>query len=965
VLSIGKMSAGRADYYLSCLSKTEDEYYLSPGERPGYWLGAASPRLGLSGDVAPADFRAVLAGDDPRDGNQLVPSAGRRGRVPGFDLTFSAPKSVSVAWALADPETAARIAAAHDQAVAEAMSVFEAEVIRARRGRGGLRQIETDGTVAAGFAHRTSRAGDPQLHTHVVVANLTVDPAGRWSAPDGRRIYGWAKTVGYLYQSSLRHHLTDTLGLEWGPVRHGAADLAGYTPVQLAGFSQRRAQITAALDDAGRSSRKSAEIATLATRPAKQPAATLADLRAAWALRAADIGLPDITDLVGRPTPEPPQHHRLISDLVGQDGLTKHASSFDRRNALRAVAAALPAGAPAGEVRRVADHLLADPRVVALDASTPVGGAWFSTAEMLAVETRVLDGARGRVEAGVAVVPVAVLEQALAARPSLSEEQRAMVARLTRSGAGVEVVVGRAGAGKTFALDAARAAWEQTGTPVYGAALAARAAAELQGGSGIASETIDRLLIDTGRPGPGGGLARGSVLVVDEAGMVGTRQLDRLLTLAERADAKVVLVGDPHQLPEIDAGGAFAALTRDLPPVELVENRRQRQAWERAALDELRSGSAAAAVVAYAQAGRITVAPTADGARRAMVGDWWTARQVGGDAAMFALRRCDVDDLNNRARAHMKTQGLLTGPTVEVGGREFAVGDTVVFLRNDRRLGVKNGIKATVTGIDTPGGTITVGDGPPKVIGADYLAAGHLAHGYATTIHKAQGATVDRGFLLGSDALYREAGYTGASRARDATNLYLVANPPRPGRDDPGDAVTELAARLGVSKSQLLASDQLRPSPLRPPVEARPITELVGDAERLAARLAAHRPPAGQRQQWLEDHRGEIDQWRALQAGIAAQRHALGVAAVADPPGHLVAALGRPPTAGADRQRWAALAGRVEAYRQTHGIADGTDVLGPRPETLSQLLEWRHTQAGIDGYRHPHRVRDLDQGLAL
>ncbi|MDQ6613419.1 MAG: relaxase domain-containing protein [Actinomycetota bacterium] len=281
-MSIGKLTAGREEYYLSCLAAGGDEYYLAPGEEPGRWAGSAAATLGLEGLVEPAAFRAVLAGLDPRTAEALVARAGDPGRVTGFDLTFSAPKSVSVAWALCDPEVAKAIGAAHDRAVAGTISVFETEVLRARRGHGGLSQVETDGAVAAAFPHRTSRAGDPQLHTHVVVANMTVDDAGRWSAPDGRRVYGWAKTLGYLYQASLRHQLSETLRLQWGPVRKGAADLAGVDPAAVALFSQRRAEITAELERLGFDSPPAARTASLATRPAKEPAADLGELRAAW-----------------------------------------------------------------------------------------------------------------------------------------------------------------------------------------------------------------------------------------------------------------------------------------------------------------------------------------------------------------------------------------------------------------------------------------------------------------------------------------------------------------------------------------------------------------------------------------------------------------------------------------------------------------------------------------------------------
>jgi hypothetical protein len=180
------------------------------------------------------------------------------------------------------------------------------------------------------------------------------------------------------------------------------------------------------------------------------------------------------------------------------------------------------------------------------------------------------------------------------------------------------------------------------------------------------------------------------------------------------------------------------------------------------------------------------------------------------------------------------------------------------------------------------------------------------------------------------------------------------------------DPVMEFAARLGISRAQVLATDQL-PTPATPAKtagrdQARPIGELAGDAQHLAATLTADPPPPGDREGWVAGHRREIDRWRDLQAGIAVQRSALGVAALYDPAPHLIDTLGAPPAAGPDRQRWAVTAGRVEAYRAAHGIDDDTaDVLGPRPDEVAGLVEWRHTRAAIDNYQHRH----LDQGLSL
>jgi len=220
MLSIAKLSTGRAEYYLEQVHAGADEYYTADQAEPGYVTGKAAARLGLGGQVSPEAFRRVLDALHPDSGEPLGVPATSAKRVAGFDLCFSAPKSVSVAWALAPPELANAIAGAHDNAVGQAVSAMEAEAVRARRGAGGREVVETEGIVGAAFPHRSSRAGDPQLHTHVVAANITPDATGRWSAPYGHRVYAWVKTVGYLYHAELRASLAE-LGFAFGPCVRG------------------------------------------------------------------------------------------------------------------------------------------------------------------------------------------------------------------------------------------------------------------------------------------------------------------------------------------------------------------------------------------------------------------------------------------------------------------------------------------------------------------------------------------------------------------------------------------------------------------------------------------------------------------------------------------------------------------------------------------------------------------------
>ena len=261
----------------------------------------------------------------------------------------------------------------------------------------------------------------------------------------------------------------------------------------------------------------------------------------------------------------------------------------------------------------------------------------YSTPEHLALEHRLVDTAAASRDVGAGETSLAAVGHAVATRPTLSDEQRAMVERLCLSGDRVSVVVGKAGTGKTFALAAAREAWQSSGHPVLGVAVARRAANQLQADAGIAATSVTAMLSSLEREE----LPAGAVVVVDEAGMVATRPLARLLDAVEKADGKLVLVGDDRQLPELEAGGAFRALARRGLAVELVENRRQREPWERQALDQLRDGNPERAIEAYVAHGRIHLARTDDDARQRLVSDWH-ASQAGGDAVMIAQRRADV-----------------------------------------------------------------------------------------------------------------------------------------------------------------------------------------------------------------------------------------------------------------------------------------------------------------------------------
>ena len=397
--------------------------------------------------------------------------------------------------------------------------------------------------------------------------------------------------------------------------------------------------------------------------------------------------------------------------------------------------------------------------------------------------------------------------------------------------------------------------------------MSARAARELEDQAGIDATTIARLRreLERGRP-----LDDRTVLVIDEAGMVGSRVLAELADHADEARAKLVLVGDDRQLPEIDAGGGFRGLADRLRCVELTEVRRQQHEWDREALDALRDGGIDTWADAYRERGRIVARPTADAARTELVADWWRAAQQSDvDAVMIAHRRSDVADLNQRARALLREAGEIGEDELDAGGRRFAVGDRVVATRNDRRLGVINGDRGEVTGVDLDRRTaqLRLSGGATVNLDAADLEDGHLDHGYALTAHKAQGATVDRAFVLGSNDLYREGGYTALSRHRDEARFYL-ASPASVERHLPGlepdeDPIgRQLVDMLGDSHAKTLALDHV---PAAGSDAAR--DALTRFALLLADEARAERE-LGSAEHTREETRVRLEEMRAERAGL-------------------------------------------------------------------------------------------------
>ncbi len=451
---------------------------------------------------------------------------------------------------------------------------------------------------------------------------------------------------------------------------------------------------------------------------------------------------------------------------------------------------------------RVMAAVKAAPEVVALGRDGR-GDERFTSRNMLETERR-LERAANRLSMRVAHgLPAATREEGIVAAGSgslhLGEGQQAALHHVSK-GRDLSIVVGYAGTGKSTILGAAREQWERAGYRVQGAALSGIAAENLQNGSGISSRTLASLEHQWAQDREL--LTSHDVLVIDEAGMIGSRQMERILSETEKRGAKVVLVGDPEQLQAIEAGAAFRSLAERHGAIEITEVRRQREDWQRDATRHLATERTGEAIRAYDAHSALHAAETRDQARADLIERWDRDRQGAPDASRIILTHTndEVRELNRAARNRLRGSGLF-GEDVTVqterGAREFATGDRIMFLRNERSLGVKNGSLGTVQSADPARLSVMLDDG--RAVAFDVKDYAAIDHGYAATIHKAQGMTVDRVHVLATPGLDRHAAYVALSRHRDAVDLHY-------GRDDFADQ-SRLVRALSRERAKDMASD--------------------------------------------------------------------------------------------------------------------------------------------------------------
>lgn len=801
-------AAEMAEYYEGMTSKEyetlgREDYYENGGEPPGEWLLGAE-KIGLVGQVQPGQIGALFQGFHPLTGEALTENAGPD-HAPGWDGTFSPPKSVSAIWAIASEDERRRISEFQREAVLDGIKYLEKNACFTRHGHAGREKrpvAESGGLIVAIFEHSTSRNQDFNLHTHALIFNMTAD----------RRAIdvdtNWKLAAGAVYRASMAYKMKSA---NFSIERDGKFFAVSGVPKSLCDeASSRRDEMLKAAAEAGVSGGKEMEKIALATRGTKGEI-NRHELFQTWQAQAAEhnFGPEQVQALKGLETPEleKPDAERILG------ALTQQYSTFSRAQLEAETYTQAQGAMSVAEAAALADEV--ERQAVALE------GGRFTTKEMLEIEQRMVDNAHAMHEARTHEVDPAHIERAIASR-TLSDEQQSALRHNTEQGNQLAIIQGWAGTGKTYMLDAAREIWEAQGYTVKGAALAGKAAEGLQDDANIPSQTLHSLAGEIARakekrePGP---LDSKTVLVIDEAGMVGSRQTAGVLDEARRVGAKVVLVGDSKQLTPIDAGGAFKALGERIGYAEMKDVRRQKSAEDREVARHLREGRAGVALKMLEDKGRLHQADKAQDIQQKAVSNWRKDVAEGKDSIMLAGTRREVRNLNQQARAHMIEDGRVSsvGHRFETvrGAREFAHGDRVVFLRNDRGLGVRNGTLGTVREAG-PDGRLTVevkGKGKKggrlvEVNTKGEMGYTHIDHGYAATAHKSQGSTVDRAHVIAGGMSGREWSYVAGSRNREEVHFYATADQLKPlEREGKGKDVE----RGGVENSEL-ARDMSRSS---------------------------------------------------------------------------------------------------------------------------------------------------------
>ena len=802
MLSVGQLSGGRAGYYLAL---AREDYYTQGGEPPGTWAGKGAQALGLQETVQPGELDNLFRGYSP-DGTvplvQLQIDHVTEHRA-GWDFCVSAPKSVSTVWSQSDQMRRTLIQEAHEQAVRTALGFIETEGVKTRRGKGG-HVIESTGMIAACFEHSTSRAQDPQLHTHALIMNVGVRRDGSTGTLSGTHLFGpnFKMAAGALYRAELAHRLQ---GLGFRIERaNGLFEISEVSQELMSEFSKRRRAIESELAAKGQESAKAAAVATLTTRDTKQTISREA-LFEGWQSVGKQFGWSqdEAHSLFGT-SRERAEPRALVSDglKAASERLTENSAHFGWIDFVRGLAEEAPGrGIDAATVLSATDeHLAHSSDIVRLGVAR--GMPRFTTSDMYALEQRLLRDAEKLNNDERHRSSVERVMQTLAEHPELSEDQMKAIWHITADTNALAIVSGYAGSGKTYMLKIANEIWQAEGRAVVGTAIAGRAQRELHEQTGIPSWTVAKLTSELRRGNSP--IPQGGILVIDEAGMMATPQWAELTKACLAAGAKICAVGHEKQLQPIGPGSPFAEFGDRFERAEVVLNQRQKEQWAKDAARDIADGKARKSLEAFAERGFLSVHDTKSESMSALIQQWQEDGMDFEKSLILAGKRADVAALNALAQEEMAKAGRLSGEPVILGDTKFFAGDAVMFTETSRPRQLENGTRGAVIEANPDTDSLRIRLDSGRIVTIVITDYPHVSLGYAMTTHKAQGASTDRAYVLAGGPMQdKELSYVQASRARSATRIYMTPS-------DCGDAIAELARQMERSRQKDMAISVVR-----------------------------------------------------------------------------------------------------------------------------------------------------------
>jgi len=930
--------------------------------------------------------------------------SGDRQAVAGYDLVFSPVKSISTLWAVGTPEQREQVELAHEDAWRETLAWLEREVAFTRTGAGGVAQIETRGLVVTAYDHRSSRAGDPDLHTHMVVANKVQGVDGVWRSLDGRVLHSAAITASEMYNSRVEANVSARLGVRFaGKARSDGKrevrEIVGVPEELNRAFSQRRAAIvdrhntlmTEYREKHGRapSTAVQAELAqqaTLQTREAKGLHQPLSELVAQWGATSDRVlgpgGFQESMSAAAMLTvPRDERSPEQVADEALAVVSSKH-STFNRWH-VRAEVERQVRGYPAANLTALVDHvesLIVGPGGGAIRLT--VGGEQLVGEQLRSngesqyrvhgqdrfTAQPVLDAEQRLIEAGRAPSPhhAQVPGDLLV---DLDGGQRALGQHFATAGTVLAVAVGAAGVGKTTAMRALARAWEMNGGRVLAMANAATAADKLGTEIGIRAQTIARV-VTLHRHGllTEEMLHAGDMLLVDEAGSAGTIELDALRAIAVERGAVIRLIGDWRQSGSPAAGGALRLLAGELGGEELLEVHRFTDPAEAAATLALRSGDTDA-VDFYLESGRTHETTDLDTAEQTYAA-WRADRAAGKTSLMMAKSNDTVDALNTRARGDLLEAGVVSGVQVDLRGDQHAAqGDVVLTRKNDTTIQVGargnhalNGQLWNVLGVN-PDKSLQVqlvGGKVVTTLPARYVAE-HVELGYACTIDRAKGTTVDTGHAVVEPGMTREDLYVAVSRGREANHVYVpveyhlgVDTERAPeSRTDADTVLRDIVGREGAELSATQTMREEMDAPGRLDVLAPQYQDTVDRVTKTAVvtRTDTVVPTLDPPLPWLPPvPQGPADDLRenaTIRArGIADRAAELGDRVDVERPSW-ARPLGTRPAEPVQSRAWDRAATFAAAYREQFGIDGDDEVLGERVDTGTRGKAWQSADDAV------------------